>query len=112
MENVTLDKVEATKAAFADERLRWLIGKGDALVQRGDLNNEILSTLLQRTVQEEVDRNLILRAMENGPMTTSEIAKKTEMKPDYVLHNLLALVKWHRANIIGKEQGHYLFRRE
>lgn len=112
MEDVTLDRVEAAKTAFANERLRWLIGKGDALVQEGSLSKDLLSTLLEKTVQEEIDRNLILRTIERDPMTTIEIAEKTKMKPDYVLYNLLALVKWRHANIVGKEDGRYLFWRE
>lgn len=111
-ESADLDKLEAASAAFGDERLRWLIGKGDVLVQRGDLTPERLNQLMEQTVREEIDRNHILREIRDGPATITEIAKATKMEKDYILENLLALMKWNAVEIVGDENQEYIYARK
>ncbi len=108
-EMANLDKLEAATDAFAGERLRWLIGKGDVLVQRGDLTTERLQELMEQTVREEIDRSHILRELRDGPATVSEIAKATKMEKDYILENLLALMKWNMIEIVGDENREYIY---
>ena len=111
-ESADLDKLEAASAAFGDERPRWLIGKGDVLVQRGDLTPERLNQLMEQTVREEIDRNHILREIRDGPATITEIAKATKMEKDYILENLLALMKWNAVEIVGDENQEYIYARK
>ena len=47
-ETANLDMIEAAGVAFESERLRWLIGKGDVLVQRGELTPERLQELMEQ----------------------------------------------------------------
>ncbi|NIR15384.1 MAG: hypothetical protein GWN86_16230, partial [Desulfobacterales bacterium] len=68
-ETANLDKLQAAADAFGDERLRWLIGKGDVLVQRGDLTPERLEELMEQTVREEIDRSRIMKEIQDGPAT-------------------------------------------
>ncbi|MFW9834507.1 MAG: hypothetical protein ACFFEK_10965 [Candidatus Thorarchaeota archaeon] len=111
-ESANHDKLDAAAAAFGDERLRWLIGKGDVLVQRGDLTPERLNELMEQTVREEIDRNHILLEIKDGPATVTEIAKATNMEKDYILDNLLALMKWNMVEIVGDEKREYIYARK
>ncbi|MFW9964062.1 MAG: hypothetical protein ACFFCX_10885 [Candidatus Sifarchaeia archaeon] len=106
------DKLEAAATAFGDERLRWLVGKGDILVQRGEITQERLNQLLEQTVKEEIDRNHILSEIRDGPATITEIAKGTKMGKDYILENLLALMKWNLVEIVGEEDREYIYARK
>jgi hypothetical protein len=108
-ESANLNKLEAAAAAFGDERLRWLIGKGDVLIQRGDLTPEKLNELMEQTVREEIDRNYILLEIRDGPATVTEIARATNMEKDYILDNLLALMKWNMVEIVGDENREYIY---
>ncbi len=111
-EIANLDKLEAAATAFGDERLRWLVGKGDILVQRGEITQERLNQLLEQTVKEEIDRNHILSEIRDGPATITEIAKGTKMEKDYILENLLALMKWNLVEIVGEEDREYIYARK
>jgi hypothetical protein len=111
-EYANLNKLEAAAAAFGDERLRWLIGKGDVLIQRGDLTPEKLNELMEQTVREEIDRNYILLEIRDGPATVTEIARATNMEKDYILDNLLALMKWNMVEIVGDENREYIYARK
>jgi len=111
-ESANIDKLEAAAAAFGDERLRWLVGKGDILVQRGELTHERLNQLMEQTVREEIDRSHILREIQEGPATITEIATATDMEKDYILENLLALMKWNLVEIVGQDNREYIYARK
>ena len=111
-ETANLNRIEAAADAFGNERLRWLIGKGDVLVQRGDLTSERLQELMDQTVNEEIDRSHILREMRDGPATITELAKATKMEKDYILENLLAMMKWNQVEIVGDENREYIYARK
>ena len=108
-ETANQEKLEATAEAFADERLRWLIGKGDILVQKGELTPERLQKLMEQTVREEIDRKRIMNEIEDGPATITEIAKATKMEKEHILENLLALMKWNLVEIVGDEKREYIY---
>ena len=111
-ETANIEKLKAAADAFAEERLRWLIGKGDVLIQRGDLTPERLQELMEQTVREEIDRSHILREIRDGPATVTEIAKATKMEKDYILEHLLALMKWNQVEIVGDENYEYIYARK
>ena len=111
-ETADLDKIQAAEDAFSDERLRWLIGKGDVLVQRGELTPERLQELMEQTDREEIDRSRIMKEIQDGPATITEIAKATKMEKDYILDNLLALMKWNLVEIVGDENREYIYARK
>ncbi len=111
-ETADLDMINAAGDAFESERLRWLIGKGDVLVQRGELTPEKLQDLMEQTVREEIDRSRILLKIREGPATITEIAKATKMEKDYILDNLLAMMKWNQVEIVGDENREYIYARK
>ena len=109
METATLEKVEAMYTAFSNERLRWLIGKGDLLVQKGELELEHLQSLIQKTVKDEFERNLILNTLRAGSKTVTQIAKSIEMDSADVFKNIIALTKWKRIEVSGQKGCEYLY---
>ena len=111
-ESANLEKLEAAADAFGNERLRWLIGKGDVLIQKGELTQDRLQELLEQTVREEIDRSHILREIRDGPATITEIARATKMEKEYILENLLALMKWNLVEIVGDENREYIYARK
>ncbi|MGY5879637.1 MAG: hypothetical protein RTV31_05275 [Candidatus Thorarchaeota archaeon] len=111
-ETANLEMIEAAGDAFGNERLRWLIGKGDVLVERGDLTPERLQELMEQTVKEEIDRSRILLEIREGPATITEIARATKMEKDYILDNLLAMMKWNEVEIVGDENHEYIYARK
>ena len=111
-ESATVNKIEATLDAFNNERLRWLIGKGDVLVQRGELTPDRLQELMEQTVKEEIVRSHILREIQDGPATITEIAKATKLEKDYILENLIAMIKWNQVEIVGDEKREYIYARK
>ncbi len=108
-ETANLSKVDAALDAFSNERLRWLIGKGDVLVERGELTKERLDELMEQTVSEEINRSIILLELEGAPATITEIAKATKLEKDLILENLLALMKWNQVAIIGDKNREYIY---
>ncbi len=111
-ETASIDRVEAAADAFGEERLRWLIGKGDILMQKGELTEKRLKELVEKTVNEEIDRSLILREIKDGPATITEISKATRMASSHVLENLIALMKWNLVEIVGTENREYIYARK
>ncbi|MFW9848023.1 MAG: hypothetical protein ACFFF4_02720 [Candidatus Thorarchaeota archaeon] len=108
-ETARLDNIIAMYDAFSEERLRWLIGKGDLLVQRGELSEEQLHTLITKTVHEEYVRSLILDAVRNGLRTVTDISSATRLESSIVLSNLLALMKWKKVEIALQNGQEYLY---
>ena len=108
-ENATLDKIEAAIDAFSSERLRWLVGKGDVLIQEGELQKERLDELLVKTVRDEIERSFIMKQLQEAPKTVCELAKATKMETDRVLWNILAMMKWNLVEIKGEEKREYIY---
>ena len=50
--------------------------------------------------------------MKDGPATITEIAKATMMEKDYILENLLALMKWNMVEIVGEDKREYIYARK
>ncbi len=95
--------------AFEDERLRWLIGKGDVLVQRGELAEDELYSLIKKTVEEEFTRCLILRSLKTGSKTTTEVSRDLHLDTSIVHWNLLALRRWNKVEIVKQQVDEYVY---
>jgi len=111
-ETVTLEKIEAAIDAFSRERVRWLVGKGDILIQNGELSQERYNELVQKTVRDEIHRSLILQQFDELPKTVSSLTKSTDLESDLILWNLLAMLKWNQVEIVGEEKHEYLYARK
>ena len=82
------------------------------MIDGGELTQERLQQLMEQTVREEINRGHILREIRDGPATITEIAKATKMEKDYILENLLALMKWNLVEIAGDENREYIYTRK
>ncbi|MFW9788922.1 MAG: ArsR family transcriptional regulator [Candidatus Thorarchaeota archaeon] len=67
---------------------------------------------MEQTVREEIDTSHIMREIQDGPATISEIAKATKMEKGVILENLLALMKWNLIEIVGDENREYIYARK
>lgn len=108
-ETATLGKINAMYEAFSEERLRWLIGKGDLLVQKGDLDEEHLQELIKKTVKEEYERHLIIDALKLGFHTVSKISEITTLEPYLVFSNIRALCKWKQVVAVEQQGQEYVY---
>jgi transcription initiation factor IIE alpha subunit len=108
-ESARLDNVSAMNEAFSGERLRWLIGKGDLLVQKGELTEAQLHALIGKTVREEYVRHLIIDAVRNGLRTVTDISTATRLDSSLVLTNLFALMRWNKVEIAEQRDEEYLY---
>ena len=108
-ETAKTENIEAMYAAFSDERLRWLIGKGDLLVQKGELAEERLQFLIAKTVRDEYVRNLIMDAIRNGYRTATDISNTTRFESSIVVTSLLALMKWNKVEVVEQRGVEYLY---
>ncbi|MFW9908484.1 MAG: hypothetical protein ACFFEF_07905 [Candidatus Thorarchaeota archaeon] len=108
-ETASVETIQAMYDAFAAERLRWLIGKGDVLVQRSDLEQERFLSLINKTVEEEYIRSSILRNLRDGPKTVVELSEKTPLDTSIIHWNLLALAKWNKVEVIERIENQYTY---
>ncbi len=108
-ESATTEKLNAMYEAFSDERLRWLIGKGDLLVQKNELDNNRLEELISNTVRQEFERHLILGAFDGEERTISDISKLTQLPSDEVFNNIIALTKWNKITVTRQKGNEYLY---
>ncbi len=108
-ESATEDNIIAAIDAFGSERLRWLIGKGDILVQNGILNDERFQSLIDATVKDEIERYSIEQVLRTQPTTITKMSKILKIEKDCILWHLLAMIKWNRVEIVGVEKNEYVY---
>ena len=97
---LTLSTVEELAAIKAADSIFLL---------RGELTKERLDELMEQTVSEEINRNIIMLELEGAPATITELAKATKLEKDFILENLLALMKWNQVSIIGDKNREYIY---
>jgi hypothetical protein len=108
-ETARIDNIGAMYNAFSEERVRWLIGKGDLLVQKGELSEDQLYSLIEQTVRDEYIRSLVIDAVRNGLRTVTDISSATRLESSLVLMHLLALMKWNKVEVAKQRGQEYLY---
>jgi len=99
-------KIRASLRTVEGERVRWLLGKKGALVTTGNVFGEVVSgprydVIVQKAAAVELERNLLLQEMEDGPRTVHELHDQTHIpKPEIVKH-IIALKKWRLVEQVG-----------
>ena len=78
-ETATPEKIDAAIQAFTNERLRWLVGKGDVLMQDGELTKERYDELIAKAVKDEIHRCMILQQFDETPKTISALRKEVDI---------------------------------
>ncbi|OGS51971.1 MAG: hypothetical protein A3K75_04335 [Euryarchaeota archaeon RBG_13_61_15] len=88
------------------ERVRWLLGKKGTLTTSGNVFGEAITEprydfIVQKAAAVELERNLLLQEMEEGPRTVHELHDATGLaKPDIVRH-VIALKRWRLVEQVG-----------
>ena len=108
-ETVDNDRIQAMAVHAIEDGADLGVGKGDVIVQNGELTQEKFKELVDKTIKEEFERHYIMKQLNDGPVTVSKISKATGLEPHRVLWNILALMKWNRVEIAGEEKREYLY---
>jgi len=99
-------KIRAALRTVEGERVRWLLGKKGQLTTAGNVFGEVITEprydfIVQKAAAVELERNLLLQEMEDGPRTVHELHDATGIaKPDIVRH-MIALKKWRLVEQAG-----------
>jgi len=99
-------KIRASLRTVEGERIRWLLGKKGAMITTGNVFGEVISeprydNVVQKAAGVELERNLLLQEMEEGPRTVHELHDATGIdKPEIVKH-IIALKKWRLVEQVG-----------
>jgi len=118
-EGLSADKVQerlsAAKRVMEGERIRWLIGRKQALVNAGNVygevvNEETFDALLAASVEEEFLRSsLLLLAAE--PLSVKEMAGIVGVAPGLVLPHVMAMEQAGLMTMVGVEDRSPKYRR-
>ncbi len=99
-------KIRAALRTVEGERVRWLLGKKGQLTTQGNVFGEAItdarySFIVQKAAGVELERNLLLQEMEEGPRTVHELHDITGIpKPEIVKH-IIALKRWRLVDQVG-----------
>jgi hypothetical protein len=99
-------KIRAALRTVEGERIRWLLGKKGQLTTTGNVFGEAITGprydfIVQKAATVELERNLLLQEMEDGPRTVHELHDATGIaKPEIVKH-IIALKKWRLVEQVG-----------
>jgi len=90
------ERLLAAREAFAQQRLRWLVGKEKEIVEEGNVFGESITQeefdrVMIESLRKEYLKNRILLSMGEGPLSAKEIAERIGVSPRRVLRNLIAL---------------------
>src|SRR4030066_182085 len=99
-------RIRAALRTLEGERVRWLLGKKGTLTTSGNVFGEAITGprydfIVQKAAGVELERNLLLQEMEEGPRTVHELHDATGMpKPEIVKH-IIALKRWRLVEQVG-----------
>ena len=99
-------KIRAALRTVEGKRIRWLLGKKGQLTTTGNVFGEPITGprydfIVQKAATVELERNLLLQEMEDGPRTVHELHDATGIaKPEIVKH-IIALKKWRLVEQVG-----------
>ncbi len=102
-------RLDAMIESFSDGRLRWLVGKGRALVEKGEVKQEEYDALMGEVLRTEMERKMIIGELRSGPLTAIEVSKRLPLTPKEALEHLIAL---RQLNVVavGEREGELEFR--
>lgn len=86
----------AAREAFAQQRLRWLVGKEKEMVEEGNVFNEKISQeefdkVMINSLRKEYLKNRILLSVKETSLSAKELAQKLDVPPREVVRNLMGL---------------------
>jgi F420-non-reducing hydrogenase iron-sulfur subunit len=89
-------RLDAASRVVAGERVRWLVGRKQELLEKGDVYGrtvqlEAFDELLQSSVSDEYLRNRLLLLTAARPLSVVEMAETIGMPPRQILSHVMAL---------------------
>jgi F420-non-reducing hydrogenase iron-sulfur subunit len=90
-------KLKAVRASLEGEKIRWMVGKGQELMEMENVYKERvpkerLEELIEATIRDELVKNRIVQLVEIKPITATEISKTLNLKLKDTLSYLVSLV--------------------
>lgn len=91
-----MEKLKTLKMVMTDPRLRELMGKEIALVEKGDAYGERVDqkefdSLMEEVLTTELNRKKLLVLLTQEPSSVETLSEKTGLPPDEVFRSLLVL---------------------
>jgi DNA-binding transcriptional ArsR family regulator len=103
------EMLDATTDAASRFRIRWLIGRVEDLKLSKKVDEAKLSAFMDKTLDEELERSLILLKLAKEPMTVLELSEATHLEPKLVVTHLIALRKKRLVTEKGEKEGAYVY---
>jgi len=99
-------RIRAALRTLEGERVRWLLGKKGALTTSGNVFGEAITEprydfIVQKAAAVELERNLLLQEMEEGPRTVHELHDATGMAKPEIVRHVIALKRWRLVEQVG-----------
>jgi len=99
-------RVRAALRTLEGERVRWLLGKKGSLTTAGNVFGEVITEprydfIVQKAAAVELERNLLLQEMEEGPKTVHELHELTGIAKPEIVRHVIALKRWRLVEQVG-----------
>ncbi len=99
-------KIRAALRTVDGEKVRWLLGKKGSLTTTGNVFGEVVSeprydVVVHKAAAVELERNLLLLEMEEGPRTVHELHDATGIAKPEIVRHIIALKKWRLVEQVG-----------
>ena len=99
-------KIRAALRTVEGERIRWLLGKKGQMTTAGNVFGEVVTEgrydfLVQKAASVELERNLLLAEMEDGPKTVHELHDATGIVKTEIVKHILAMKRWRLIEQVG-----------
>lgn len=99
-------RVRAALRTLEGERVRWLLGKKGSLTTSGNVFGEVITEprydfIVHKAAAVELERNLLLQEMEEGPRTVHELHDATGMAKPEIVRHVIALKRWRLVEQVG-----------
>jgi len=96
------------------DRIRWLLGKKRELVVSGNVFGKTMTDaryehMLSEVSHTELERELVLMELEEGPRGVPEVAAATGLPGPAVFRHMVMLMKARRVESKGERDGLELF---
>lgn len=99
-------RIRAALRTVDGERVRWLLGKKGAIITSGNVFGEVVTeprydVIVHKAASIELERNLLLQEMEEGPRTVHDLHDATGIPKQEIVKHIIALKKWRLVDQVG-----------
>jgi len=99
-------KIRAALRTVEGERIRWLLGNKGHMTTTGNVFGEVITGprydfIVQKAASVELERNLLLAEMEDGPRTVHELYDATHIQKTEIVRHIIAMKRWRLVEQVG-----------